>query len=123
MPPKQQLPVKKGQPNLFSFFSKPAVSTSSQPSSDSSSVQANTTPSHTVGKSSTESVKHPDSAATSKAGDSPFSALSSQGSQQTHHETNETSFQKGSRDFSEIGVNRNLGIVEKGIIITSFIIH
>jgi hypothetical protein len=71
MPPKQQAPVTKGQTSLFSFFNKPKVLDAVQPA-------AITTPNRQITSKAIDSAKNPGSAATSRAGDSPTSASSSQ---------------------------------------------
>lgn len=71
MPPKQQAVVTKGQTSLFSFFNKPKVLDAVQPAIIS-------TPNRQVTSKVIDSAKNPGSAATSRAGDSPSSASSSQ---------------------------------------------
>lgn len=71
MPPKQQAAVTKGQTSLFSFFNKPKVLDAVQPT-------LINTPNREITSKVVDSAKNPGSAATSRAGDSPASASSSQ---------------------------------------------
>ena len=76
MPPKQQVAVTKGQTSLFSFFNKPKVLDAVQPILIS-------TPNREITSKVVDSAKNPGSAATSRAGDSPASASSSQESNES----------------------------------------
>jgi hypothetical protein len=83
MPPKPKVEVKKGQPNLFSFFNKPKEPKAPEAAPSSSSISANSTPSHSS-KENGNDKEYPNSAATSRAGDTPTpSGNSSQGSTST----------------------------------------
>jgi hypothetical protein len=78
MPPKPQVEIKKGQTNLFSFFNKPKEPKVPEAAPSSSSISSNSTPNHS-NKENGSDKEYPNSAATSKAGDTP-SGSSSQGS-------------------------------------------
>lgn len=133
MPPKVLPPPSKNQPNLFSFFNKPKMSSgavalsSSSNSSSSSSASTTSTPCHTDSKSNTNTPKIPSSAITSKADDSPFSALSSIGSQRSENDytfTEDTSFdnkeKNGQKKESEVN-GGGISILERGIIFYCFL--
>lgn len=122
MPPKQQPVVKKAQTNLFSFFNKPKAVNAAiiLPAV----TIGNTTPSREAATITLECEKFIGSAATSKAGDSPFSAPSSQESNCTPNDTecirsNLNQRQDGNKrsateDDSKYGVDASLSIVERG---------
>ena len=122
MPPKQQPVVKKAQTNLFSFFNKPKAVDATKPVP--AVTVGNTTPSREAALVTLECDKFIGSAATSKAGDSPFSAPSSQESNCTPYDTgcirsNHNQKPDGKkRDASEVnsknGVDGSLSIVERG---------
>ena len=71
--------VKKGQTNLFSFFNKPSTKASVEATSTiESGSDGDSTPCYEAIKKRVDAEINPGSAATSKADDSPFSAMSSQ---------------------------------------------
>ena len=79
MPPKQAAVAKKGQTNLFSFFNKPSTKASVEVTATiESGSDGDSTPCYEAIKKRVDGVMNPGSAATSKADDSPFSAMSSQ---------------------------------------------
>lgn len=122
MPPKQQPVVKKSQPNLFSFFNKPKAAEATKPVP--AITVGNTTPSRENATVTSERETFIGSAATSKAGDSPFSAPSSQESNCTPNDTSciRSNFNQRpdgkKRNASEVDtknlVDGSLSIVERG---------
>ena len=107
MPPKPQVVVKKGQPNLFSFFKKPAGDAPAAAPAvearvhevknhETKVVEAKvhtSTPNHGAMKESSDTNKSadPGSAATSRADDSPYSVtMSSQRSQYSQDDGRKT---------------------------------
>lgn len=122
MPPKQQPVVKKAQTNLFSFFNKPKAVNATIPLP--AVNVGNTTPSREAATITLECEKFIGSAATSKAGDSPFSAPSSQESNCTPIDTEcirsnlnqrpDGNKRSATEVDSKNGIDASLSIVERG---------
>lgn len=124
MPSKQPPAAKKGQTNLFSFFNKPSTnSTAEATASIDSASDGDSTPCYGSIKKRVDDEKNPGSAATSKADDSPFSAMSSQRSLESHEDCNEIHlcmndalFDKKRKLVVDREIDGRLSIVERGII-------